>query len=461
MFNKLRKNDIFLPNSFLNSAFLSVLFNALGKGIYFVSVLMIGRMLGGDTDTDVYFYTINFVAVIVGFSTLINGDVLIPKTILLKDTSTAAETNSFLSFFYTIYALVGVTLISAIFLFPQLSLHLFSKYTPDIINSRYLIFTFLIPSLLFNMMSSLQSAVLIAHNKYIIPSVVTFCCNLLSLLIFFIFWNQLGIYAGILGILIGGFVANILLWFIVKRHCKLNLKPTLKVDFSIFNSIGYVTFAYIVFSLYSFAILYLFTTTYEGVNTVYNNAQLIAFVPYQFIGVQLTTIIANKFTHLYDQQKYAEFKKFAIKALLLLSIIVLPICLFAIFFSTNIVELIAGQNNKDEAYKHNFVMILQYLAIPAFFNTIYLFAIRLYTATFRIKTSSLVQSGVCVIIFIFSYIGLKYYNLKGFCIANVLTYGIMALVGIILIVRFFKILDQKQAALALTTTDTKDIINVQ
>jgi putative peptidoglycan lipid II flippase len=461
MFNKLRKNDIFLPNSFLNSAFLSVLFNALGKGIYFISILMIGRMLGGDTDTDVYFYTINFVAVIVGFSTLINGDVLIPKTILLRDTSTEEETNRFLSFFYTTYTLISITLVSFIFLFPQLSLHIFSKYTPEIINSKYLIFTFLIPSLLLNMISNLQSSVLIAHNKYIVPSVITFCSNLLSLLIFYIFWNKIGIFAGILGILSGGFVANLILWFVVKKECKIKLKPTLKVDLSIFNSIGYVTFAYVVFSLYSFAMLYLFTATYEGINTVYNNAQLIAFLPYQFIGIQLTTIIANKFTNLYDQQQYAEFKRFAIKALFLLTVIVLPMCLFALFFANPIVELIAGQNNHDEVYKHNFVMMLQYLAIPAFFNTVYLFGIRLYTATFRIKISSLVQAAMCVIIFIFSYIGLKYYNLIGFCLANVFTYGIMALVGIILIFRFFRILDKKQLELMSNTKDTKEIINVQ
>jgi putative peptidoglycan lipid II flippase len=461
MFDKFSKKEIILPNSFLNTAFLSVLFNALGKGIYFISVLMIGRMLGGDIDTDVYFYTISFVAVIVGFSTLINGDVLIPKTILLRDTSTEDETNRFLSFFYTTYALIGIILVFLIFLFPQLSFHLFSKYTPEVISNKYLIFTFLIPSLLFNMMSSLQSSVLIAHDKYIIPSVVTFGSNLFSFLLFFAFWNELGIYAGILGILSGGLIANLVLGYNVKKHCKISLKPTLRVDFSIFNSIGYVTFAYVVFSLYSFAILYLFTTTYEGLNTVYNNAQLIAFLPYQFIGVQLTTIIANKFTHFYDKQQYAELKKFAIKALFILSIIVLPMCLFAIFFAKNIVELIAGHNNKDEVYKHNFVMILQYLAIPAFFNTVYLFAIRLYTATFRIKTSSLVQSGICIVIFIFSYIGLKYYNLKGFCIANVITYGIMALVGVLMIVRFFKILDQKQASVTSITTDTKEIINVQ
>jgi O-antigen/teichoic acid export membrane protein len=203
--------------------------------------------------------------------------------------------------------------------------------------------------------------------------------------------------------------------------------------------------------------LYLFTAAYEGINTAYNNAQLIAFLPYQFIGVQLTTIIANKFTHLYDKQQYAEFKRFAIKALLLVSIIVLPMCVLAILFASNIVELIAGQNNTDEVYKHNFVMLLQYLAIPAFFNSVYLFAIRLYTATFRIKISSLVQSAICIIIFIFSYIGLKYYNLKGFCIANVITYAIMALVGVIMILHFFKILDQKQADL----NSSKELNNVQ
>ena len=443
MIKKILDKTPLLTDSFRNSAILSVLFNALGKGIYFLSMLLIGRILGANAETDVYFFTLSFIAVIVGFSGFINSDVLIPRIIYLRKNNTA-ELNNLISFFYTIYSVLGLLITAIILIFPKSFLGLFAKFTPEVVAHDYMIFAFLFPTLMLNILMGLQSAILTAYNHFVVSSLVVFIGNCVSFLLFFGLRHVFGIQAAILGLVVGGLLVNIILGYYIHKFCQIKIKPIFKIDISIFMSIEYVTLSYVAFSLYSFALIYLMSTTIQSTLTAYTYAQLLAFIPYQFIAIQLTTIMANKFAELYNNNDFDRLKELVKKTLLLLTVIVLPICVVTIFLSTEIMKLVAGKEIHNSMYTDRFTLILQFLAIPAYFNSIYLCAIRLYTTTLRIKTPSIVQAVMCFVLLICNYIGLKYFNVIGFGLANLFAYGLMLLVAIYLIRHFFKILDNEQ-----------------
>ena len=458
MIKKLLAKNVLVSKSFRNTAFLSVLFNALGKGVYFLSILLIGRVLGANEETDVYFFTISLITVFVGFSNLINSDVLIPRLIFLR-TSEELKIKEVLGFFYTLYIAMGLIVTVVVLLFPQFFLDLFSKFKAEVIINDYRIFSFLFPILLLNILIGLQSSILIAYNYFITPSLITFLTNCLGLGVFFIFRNSLGIYAAVIGLIISSLIANIFLSYYLIKLCKIKVKPTFKIDFSIFKSIEYVTGVYIAFSIYSLGLIYLLTTTDASTLTAYNNAQLIAFMPFQFIAVQLAMVMSNKFAEFYNTSQFDKLKKYIKLTLWVITLIILPLCFVTIVFSGLITDIVSI-NNKSALYKDRFSIMLVYLSLPAYFNAIYFCAIRLYTTTLRVKLTSIVQSVMCLSLLLADYIGLKYFHIQGFCIANIVMYSMMFIVSLIMIRNFYKIIDKKQAELAAKSIEEAVVVSV-
>jgi O-antigen/teichoic acid export membrane protein len=427
-----------------SKAIFSLLFNALAKGVYFIFILLVGRLLSASSQTDVYFFTVEFIKVIIGYTLIINSDILIPQ-IIAQRMSNNLNLGRFLGFFYTAYAIIGILATFIVVFFPQFFLHSFSKFSSKTIENDYLIFCFLFPTVLLNILSNLQSSVLIAYNYFVTPPLITFLTNCLSLVIFYLFHKTMGIQGAVMGIIISSVFNNLILSYYLNKYCKIKIVPTFKIDFSIFSSLKYATLVFIASSIYNLGLIYLLTASEETTTTAVNNAVLIAFIPHQFIGVQLTTILGNKYAELYNTQKYEELKIYIKKTVVLLSILILPICFFNIFFLTDIITLVIGKKaSEDWWYFYKVGMLLKYLALPAYFNSIYLCGIRLFTSTLRIKTPSLVQCAMNIVLLSAYYIGLRYYNIKGFCVASFIAYGLMFILGLILIVHFLRILTNLQ-----------------
>jgi peptidoglycan biosynthesis protein MviN/MurJ (putative lipid II flippase) len=431
--------------SYRNTALLSVVFNALGKGVYFLSILLIGRVLGASNETDVYFFTLSLITVCVGFSTLINSDVLIPRIINLRN-GEEDKVQAVLSFFYTLYTAMGILLTLIILLFPQFFLDFFSKFKTEVITSDYRIFSLLFPILLLNILTGLQSSILIGYNYFVTPPLITFTANSLSLGLFFILKDSFGIHAAIMGLFLGGIFANLALAFYLIKLCKIKIKPTFKIDFSIFQSLEWVTLLFVTSSIYNLGLNYLLTTTLEGTLTAFNNAQLIAFIPYQFIAIQLGTIMSNKFAEYYNTNQFDHLKKYIKLTLGIMTIIVLPICLLIIFFSGTIAQLVANKNINDQIYIDRLKLLIICFSLPAYMNAIYYCAVRLYTSTLNVKLTSIVQSFVCLFLLVADYIGMKYFHFKGLYIANLVSYSLMFLISIVMIWRFYRLIDKKQLA---------------
>jgi peptidoglycan biosynthesis protein MviN/MurJ (putative lipid II flippase) len=445
MIKKSFAKEALISASYRNTALLSVVFNALGKGVYFLSILLIGRVLGASNETDVYFFTLSLITVCVGFSTLINSDVLIPRIINLRNKE-EDKVQAVLSFFYTLYTAMGILLTLIILSFPQFFLDFFSKFKTEVITSDYRIFSLLFPILLLNILTGLQSSILIAYNYFVTPPLITFTANCLSLGLFFILKDSFGIHAAIMGLFLGGIFANLALAFYLIKLCKIKIIPTFKIDFSIFQSLEWVTLLFVTSSIYNLGLNYLLTTTLEGTLTAFNNAQLIAFIPYQFIAIQLGTIMSNKFAEYYNTNQFDNLKKYIKLTLGIMTIIVLPICLLIIFFSGTIAQLVANKNINDQIYIDRLKLLIICFSLPAYMNAIYYCAIRLYTSTLKVKLTSIVQSIVCLVLLVADYIGMKYYNFKGLYIANLLSYSLMFLISIGMIWRFYRLIDEKQIA---------------
>ncbi len=444
MINALKSKHPIFNILLTNKAVLSIAFNALGKGVYFLFILLVGRLITADSKTDVYFFTVEFIKVVVGYSLLINSDVLIPQIIKLKETS-PEKLERLMGFFYALYVVLGIASTVLILLFPQFFLGIFSKFTEAIISKDYSIFSFLMPILFFNILSGLQSSILIAYNYFVTPSLVIFLGNCLSLTILFFLYQQLGINAAILGIIVGGISINIILAYYLKVKCHIRYTLNFKIDFSIFKSINYVTLVYVTASICNFVLIYLLTASEETTTTAYNYASLISFIPHQFIGVQLITIMANKFAELYNTQQFDLLKAYIKRTLIGLTILILPFCIVYVFFSPTIVNIISGGDLNSENYRHKFSLLLRYFAFPAFFNSIFLCGLRLYTTTLRIRTPSIVQSIINLTLVVSNYIGFRYFNIEGLGVSVLLVYGLMFLSGIYLIVNFFKIIDKQQS----------------
>jgi putative peptidoglycan lipid II flippase len=426
-----------------NNAILSIIFNALGKGVYFLFVLFTGRLITADSQTDVYFFTVEFLKVFVGYSLVINSDVFIPKIINLKNKN-HEETKRFIGFFYVLYTLLSLCAAIVMYLFPDMILGFFSKFSSDIIQKDHLIFSFLVPIIFFNILSGLQSSILIAHNYFVTPALVTFIGNCISLGVLFLLYKTLGVNAAILGILVGGVSINLILAYYLKIKCKIAYTFNFKIDWSIFSSVNYITLVYTTSSVCIFALIYLLTAAEETTTTAYNYASLIAFIPHQFIGVQLLVIMGNKFAELYNTQQYELLRAYIKKTLMGLAVLMLPICAFYLFFSTWVVHIVAGENVHSEIYLQKFSLLLRYMALPAFFNSVFLCGARLFIMTMRVKIPSLIQSGINIISLFVNYIGFRYFNLEGLGISIFIVYSLFFLSGVYLISRFFVLIAREE-----------------
>jgi peptidoglycan biosynthesis protein MviN/MurJ (putative lipid II flippase) len=438
-----RLNNPLIKTVLENNGLWSIVFNALSKGIYFILILLVGRLLSADSKTDIFFFTNEFIKIIFGYSLFINSDVLIPRLIALR-TKNEAEIGRFLGFFYTTYISFSIVITLTAIVFPKYCLLFLSKFPESSISSNYLIFCFLFPNVILTILNGLQSAILTAYNYFAIPNVITFFSNCLSLLLYLLFYKSLGIFAVILGIIAASIINSIVLAYYIRKKCKIKAIPTLKIDSYFFKSFNFLFLVFVTFSIYNFGLIYLLSAAEESTTTAHNYAAVIAFIPYQFLGIQLTTIFGNKFSELYNLQKYEELKAYIKRALLLLVIIILPICIFNMFFFVDIVKLIIGRKfEQDWWYFYKTSMFLKYFALQAFFSSVYLLVVRIYTATLRIKVAAIMQGSSGIGLLIADYIGFRFFDIKGFCIASLVVYFLMFITALMLTLNFFKILNKQ------------------
>jgi peptidoglycan biosynthesis protein MviN/MurJ (putative lipid II flippase) len=444
MIKTLRLKKTSFAEFFKNDAFLSIIFNALGKGVYFIFIVLITRLLKVSAETDVYFFTIEFIKIIVAYSLIISTDVIVPKIIVLK-TENSDSLKSFLGFFYSVTFLLGIFIWSISYLFPESLLYHFSKFPPSVIDGNFHVFALLFPTLFLNMLANIQSAILVSYNYFNLPSIFTFVGNCISLIIFFMFYKTYGIKAAIAGLIIGNAMTNLCLAYFVKIKCDTKIKLTLRVDMRIFKSINYITLVYTTSLIGVLILMYLLTAGVATTTTAFNYGSMIAFIPHQFIGVQIITIISNRIAELYNTQQYAQVKLKIKQTFILLTLLVFPIGLLYITFSDTIVRFMARENVNSSLYIYNFSTILKYMALPAYFNSIFLLGLRIYTITLKIKVSTLTQTGFNILLISGYYIGLKYYGIEGLGIAIFIVYSIGFILGLVLIKRFVTLIEHEES----------------
>src|SRR5882672_2029794 len=107
---------------------LSTFFNIVNKGLVFFSNLVIAYYFGAKTETDVYFFTYNSIALAATFFTSLNSSILVPESMRIREKEGKENAFDFINMFVLFYSVITILLTLICFLYPFQTFHVISNF---------------------------------------------------------------------------------------------------------------------------------------------------------------------------------------------------------------------------------------------------------------------------------------------------------------------------------------------
>lgn len=344
----------------------SSFFSVLAKGVAFVQHLLIAYYFGANTGTDFYFYLFNLVLMIGGMIQTIATSILIPQSMLLRNSVSAKAEMKYLNAF-----MFGF--IFLIFLFI-VSMGLAGSKVPELITNfppadleKYISIYY----------ASLLLMILIATNMYLTEILVSFkffslplACNVLLnsgiIIALLLFHDSLGVASLIYGSCIASVVNTVILIVLMKRklHWKFFLTDFTSISHQ-WKAITGLAFNQGVVIFATTFPMYLLSYYMPGVITIINYAQKFIQAPLAWIQ-QFTAVLQIKLNNLKSEGKEVEIYKSASRIAIRLFLLTLFTSLLIFLFRGFISEILfgLGKMSAESGEKLSFLIGLLTFSMP-------------------------------------------------------------------------------------------------
>jgi putative peptidoglycan lipid II flippase len=445
--------------SYTKGVIYSTSLNIIVKGLYFLNTLVIAYFFGTSISTDIYFFVISIAILITtGMLNSIDGILLIPHAMQLRETAGDAASRSFLNFFLQLYILIGIIISIAVLVSPVLFYNLFSKFkAEELLQHKYLLYAGA-ALIFFQLVNNFSGAILSSYKYFTVTILTSLITSLSSIIITVFFHERLGI-AGTLAAVAGSYAISFLfLLLLMKLKLQWQFSNFVVVkNKKIWGNIGLLQLNALPVWLRNYTSLFLLSGLGAGIVSSVNLAQQAAGVIDTLIIAQVLSVAGIKFNELYARQNITALNDFFIKISGFLLIILMPVVVIIFLYTGSIAALFFKRGNMSSSSLDTVTLCLRYLILLSplmFLNSI---CTRIFAAAQLARQGLLYSISAHIVFLLLSILLINWLQLKGYLYAMLAGYTII----IFFFYQLFKIkLSQVNFAAVLIFAVKQLLINV-
>ncbi len=431
---------MFKSESYTKGTILSLVFNAAAKLIQFANIFIVSFLFGASTDTDLYYFLINFITIVLaGFIGGIDTTILIPEFIRLRENDTLKNAMGFINKYLYIYLIIGLLFSMIVVFVPVPFYGLVSKFSSHILVSNISALYLSIPLFFLIILCNLMSNVLVSYKYFTMPNVVAFINSLLAVIFLFLFHKKIGITSAILGFTVGYFVNFFLLITLLYKKLNWNFKLIKKgYEKRLLKSIGSNQFISLIVSIRMAITQFLLSGFLGGTLTAINWGNQIATVSDNFINTQMYSIAGIKFSEQYaTNQKEKSIQFFYTILSLLIAINIMAITVY-VCCANEIAFLLNFKGKMSMESLEVLKKAIIFLSIVPLINII-TFLISKLLASYQLINKTFVQYSFIgqILLLIFTWLLIHYFGYVGYLYASILGFGSIAILYVLLIKKHF------------------------
>ncbi|HEY5588089.1 MAG TPA: lipid II flippase MurJ [Candidatus Paceibacterota bacterium] len=286
--------------SILRGSTITIAFNVISKTIGFLSSLLIAYYFGANFQTDVFYFTSSFIALVSIIIISQQTTVFMPLFINIRNTVSEIEAWKFANTLFTLTIIISALFGILFYLFGSNILLKISNFKQDVIiqTSNYIKYF----AVIFFLMSIVEfmRAIIQSYSQFTLPALAALANSVLMIICIVFFGRRIGVESMAIAIMFSYIVQAILMLIYLKSKIKyfkieFNKSPYLKG----FVKLGVPVFIAQIFGSLSM-FFYDFTSSLfdGGTLTSLSYGQRIADIPNLMIIVPLATVIVPAFSKL-------------------------------------------------------------------------------------------------------------------------------------------------------------------
>ncbi len=401
--------------------------NFFAKALYFLNTLVIAYFFGASTSTDIYFFVISIAVLLTtGMLNAVDGIVLIPHAMQLRQTNGDNDSRKFLNFFLWMYILVGLVISLIALLSPIIFYNIFSKFSTDALALNTGLLYAGAALIFFQLVNNFVASILSSYKYFTVTIFTSLITSVSSIIITVLFHKALGI-AGTLAAVAASFAISVLFLLGIMKF-KLQWHFT-KISFvknkQLWGNIGLMQLNILPIWLRNYVTLFLLTGLGAGIVSSVTLAQQAASAIDTLIIAQVLSVAGIKLNELYAKNNLELFNDFFIKTASFLLIILMPVVVIVFLYTDTVATLIFNRGNFSNTAIETVSLCLKYLILLSplmFLNSL---CTRIFAAAQIVRQGLLYSISAHIIFLLLAVALINWFNLKGYLVAMLLGYGII------------------------------------
>lgn len=420
-------------------------FNIVARAFAFISTLLVAYFFGTQAKTDVYFYCLATITLMVGFFTSLDSSVVIPESMRLREQDSKEDSMHFLNFFLYVYLVLGIIATVILYIDPVSILIAISHFKVDLLHDNSLILVLSIPLFTLMIICTFLVDILTSYKFFTIPMIAQMLNSIFAITFILLLHNNYGVISILIGILSAYVIQFVFLIMLMKKYLKWRFSfKLIKISKGILKNIFFAQSGNITSTLTSYIPLYLLSGFNAGVITALNYGQRTADMPNQFITTQFSSVTGIKYNELVAKKDYDGLNRIFQDTAKFLLFILTPISFLIFIYNKEIINILYQRGKFDinsvkitSDFLKYFGLLLPLLAI----NTL---VARLFMAYQKIKEAFWYQVSFNIIAILLIILMINYWGIIGYPIALIIVQILNFLLIYYLLMMFFKEINYKK-----------------
>jgi len=431
--------------SYKNGIVLSTGFNILAKLVSFINSIIVAYYFGTQGETDIYFYALATIGLLITFVTALDHSVLIPESIRIREQESGEKSMQFLNFFIYIYFGIGCLAVIILYINPVTIFSFISKFDTKVLQSNIDLLYLIIPLCVLMLLTNYIVNILVSYKYFTMPMIAAFVNSLFSIFFVLIFHNQLDVKSILLGLMFGYFLNISFLFYILTKKLHWDFRfVKISLRGKIIRNIFYAQAGNITSLFVAYAPLYFLSGFNAGLITALNYGRNTSDIPTQLITTQVSSVSGIKFNELYARKDFTGLNQKFVTTTNFLLFILMPISGMFFLYSEEIITILFKRGAFDVESVKMSAIFLKYLGFLLPCMIVNTMCARLFMATQKIRESFFYQIIFNLVLVALYPFLIHYYDVFGYMMAILLMYFLNVFFIHFLCKWLFKTIEYKQ-----------------
>jgi putative peptidoglycan lipid II flippase len=413
--------------SYSKAIIYSTSLNIMAKGLYFLNTLIIAFFFGTSVSTDIYFFVISMAILITtGMLNGIDGIILIPRAMQLREKEGDAASRFFLNFFLLLYFFIGVIIFLVAIASPVLFYSSFSKFGSLALQQNQNLLYAGAALIFFQLLNNFSGAILSSYKYFTVIIITSLITSSLSIGATIFFHQQLGIVGTLAAVATSYGISFLFLLGIMKFKLQWQFsKFTFIKSKELWGNICLFQLNLLPVWLRNYITLFLLSGLGVGIVSSVNLAQQAAGIIDTLIIAQVLSVAGIKFNELYAKNELHLLDELLLKIAGFLFIILMPVVVIIFFYNENITTLVFKRGNMVANSISTVAYCLKYLIILSPLMLLNSICTRIFAAAQMVKYGLIYSISAHTIFLLLVIVLTNWLQLKGYLYAMIAGYSII------------------------------------